>query len=290
MRRTGRHAVQASFNPLDDRTRDVLTRGIPISSPAVFENGDTVAPISLLLESCSRDHYDGLVRLELAVDPHETCRLPRGVDFELLAGEGILGRGFIHSEVNIFESLAHVTSRREPFHTQYLSDALTTSLNRDRSLFDNVWLLMAPNHWSVPEVGSVETEKPLQGGRRIDILIRDSTNDRAVGVEIKIVDGSAQEQQLVQYWRDLQCEDRPQSTALAYLTPFKDEASTGHAPKAVNAFRAFKEWLRAEYGGFANTRAKHVSWLDIAAIPWDGNELWDSTENTSTSTSPVQRH
>ena len=281
MRRTGRHAVEASFDPLDDRTRDVLSRGAPVSSAAVFDNDDAMSPVSLLLESCSRGHYDGLVRLELAVSPHRTRQLPRGVKFELLAGDNVLGRGCIHNEVNIFESMRRVTKRQEPFHTQYLSDALTTSLERDRSLFDKVWLLLAPDAWSVPESASVEAEKALPCGRRIDLLVHDRTNRRAVGIEVKTVDASAEMAQLAQYWQDLRdhlrdVPDRPQSIALAYLTPFKDASPAGYEPKTVQAFSRFMKSLDVEYGWqFAQTHAKHVSWLDVAAIPWDGNELWE---------------
>ena len=274
MRRTGRHAVDAFFDPLDDRTRDVLTRGAPVSSAAVFENGDTMSPVSLLLESCSRGRYDGSVRLELAVHPHKTRQLPRGVEFELLAGHDVLGRGRIHNEVNIFESMRRVTKRQEPFHTRYLSDALTTSLERDRSLFDEVWRLVAPDDWSIPEDASVTAEKELQSGRRIDVLVRDNASGQAVGIEIKTVDASAQKGQLMRYWQDLQeLSAGPQSVALAYLTPFNDTSldDEGHAPRTVEAFRGFTKWLGVKYGG----HAKHVSWLEVAAIPWDGNELWE---------------
>ena len=277
MRRTGRHAVEASFHPLDNRTRDVLTHGTPISSAAVFENGGTTEPVSLLLESSSRGRHDDLVRLELAVHPHKTRQLPRGVMFKLLAGQNILGCGCIHNEINIFEVLAHVTRRREPFHTRYLSDALSRSLERDRSLFDELWQLMAPDDWSIPAAASVQSEKKLRNGRRIDIFVHDQSHDRAVGIEVKTVDASAQETQLEQYWRDLHAlREKPESIALAYLTPFNDVPPAGYAPKPVQAFRGFTKRLGVKYGDrFAHTHAKHLSWLDVAAIPWDGNELWE---------------
>ena len=278
MRRTGLHAVDASFHPFDDRTRDVLARGEPISSVAVFENVDDLAPISLLLDSNSPSSYEGLVRLELAVDPEKTRRLPRGVEFELVAGKNTLGRGHIHNKINIFESLARATSRYEVFHSQYLADALTTSLEGDRSLFDQVWRLVAPGAWGVPEDATVVSEKVLHGGRRIDLLIADRRNDRVVGIEVKTVDASAQLGQLTQYWKDL-C-NQPggeECVALAYLTPFNGR--TGDAeesePKTVQVFHTFAERLSDEYGKeFADDRARQVSWLDVAAIPWDGNELW----------------
>ena len=279
MRRTGSHAVDASFHPFDDRTRDVLTRGEPISSVAVFENVDDLAPISLLLDSNSPGSYEGLVRLELAADPEQTRRLPRGVEFELVAGKSTLGRGHIHNKINIFETLGRATSRHEVFHTQYLADALTISLEGDRSLFDQVWQLVAPVEWDVPEDATVVSEKVLHGGRRIDLLIADPKYCRVVGVEVKTVDASAQLGQLTQYWKDL-CDQQggEEYVALAYLTPFNERTigTDESDPKTVQVFHTFAERLRDEYGKqFADDRVRQLSWLDVAAIPWDGNELWE---------------
>ena len=278
MRRTGQHAVEATFHPSCERPRDVLARGEPISSVAVFP-GQDCPPVSVLLEASGSEDYDGSVRLELAVQPHETRRLPRGVEFELQAGHEVLGRGSILPELNIFESIRQVTSRQEPFHSQFVCDALSASLHRGRSLFEDVWKLLAPADWSVPAAAEVKAEAKLRDSRRIDVLIRDVTNDRAIGMEVKTVDASVRSDQLAKYWHDL-CRSfgGQNSVALAFLTPFNEASleEEPRVPKAVQAFREFSEQLAAREGNaFANAHLRHISWLDLAAIPWTNGALWE---------------
>ena len=109
----------------------------------------------------------------------------------------------MHNKINIFETLGRTTSRHEVFHTQYLADALTISLEGDRSLFDQVWQLVAPVEWDVPEDATVVSEKVLHGGRRIDLLIADPKYCRVVGVEVKTVDTSAQLGQLTHVYKHI---------------------------------------------------------------------------------------
>lgn len=97
MRRTGRHALKATFDPADDRTRALLARGAPLSSAARFVNRDDLNPSSLLLEPCDRVDFDGLVRVEFLVHPERTPELLAGVEFELLAGSRPLGYGRVLS-------------------------------------------------------------------------------------------------------------------------------------------------------------------------------------------------
>ena len=102
MRRTGRHAVTAIFEPADDRVRGVLTRGAPLSSAARLVGRGVPepasSPVSLLLESCDPGSRDGLVRVELLVHPERTGVLLEGVEFELSAGQGPLGCGRVIPE------------------------------------------------------------------------------------------------------------------------------------------------------------------------------------------------
>lgn len=90
MRRPGQHAVFATFRPADDRTRAVLCRGEPVSSLARFT---ATPPASLLMDACQKN--DNLVRIELLVHAERTKQLPEGADFELVAGDALLGYGTI---------------------------------------------------------------------------------------------------------------------------------------------------------------------------------------------------
>ena len=104
MRRTGRHAVKATFEPAGDRVRAVLAQGTPLSSAARLVGRDDPGPVSLLLEACGSGGYDGLVRAELLVHPERTGALLAGVEFELLAGRRLLGCGKILRDTERLDS------------------------------------------------------------------------------------------------------------------------------------------------------------------------------------------
>ena len=177
--------------------------------------------------------------------------------------------------MNIFKCIRDVTSREEPFHTQFLAAALTDSINGDRSLFDKVWALTAPKVWEIPERPIVKAEKDLNTEQknygRIDILVKDPLRGRVLGIEIKTTDSSAEEQQLCRYRKGIQkkfgcaCEQ----VAIAYLTPFNRKRAGEFADqlRTVEIFDAFQNEFPS---------ARHVSWLDIADIGWAaGGDVWE---------------
>lgn len=55
---------------------------------------------------------------------------------------------------------------------------------------------------------------------------------------------------------------------MAYLTPFNQQRA-GDKAQALPTVKEFDEFEKAW-----PAVARHVSWLDVAAIPWNGNELW----------------
>lgn len=175
--------------------------------------------------------------------------------------------------VNIFESIAKVTSRYEPFHSQFFGDVLSDSLKGDRCLFEEFWRLAAPDGWGVPLAADVKTEMDLGiGYGRIDICISDSFShpSRILGIEVKTTDSSTTEGQLDRYRKGLReffCKKDPE-IALAYLTPFNRQHAGEFAPSLPTV---------AEFDNYSKRHAdaRHVSWLDIADIAWDyGNQLW----------------
>ena len=170
--------------------------------------------------------------------------------------------------MNIFESIERSTRRIEPFHSQFLADALQESIEGDRSLFDAVWRLTTPDGWEAPEEPTVKAEAEVPGKRRIDILICDSVERRIVGIEVKTTDSSATSGQLKQYHDGLVEKFGENCTVVvAYLTPFNRQWAPDKAD-ALPTVKEFDEFLKT------HPAARHVSWLDIAAIPWNGNELW----------------
>ena len=174
--------------------------------------------------------------------------------------------------MNIFETIGCTTSRIEPFHSRFLADALTDSIGGDRSLFDAVWRIVTPKGWDVPKKAIVVAEEDVSGQGRIDILIKcDSPERRVVGIEVKTTGSSATEGQLQRYHKGLteKFSDHHE-VAIAYLTPFNRQWAGDQA----DALPTVKEYDKFRETDCTATPATHISWLDIAAIPWNGNELW----------------
>ena len=169
--------------------------------------------------------------------------------------------------MNIFESIGRATRRTEPFHSQFLADALTASIGGDRSLFEAVWRMTTPDGWDVPEQAEIVAEDVVERGR-IDISIESERPVRRVlGIEVKTTDSSATEGQLERYLKGLEEKYPEYEVAIAYLTPFNRERAADRA-QALPTVREFDDFCKV------HPTARHVSWLDIAAIPWNGNELW----------------
>ena len=172
------------------------------------------------------------------------------------------------SQLNIFETIGTTTNRYEPFHSRFLADALRVNLHGRRSLFDGVWRLCAPDCWEVPVNACVTSEYDLYEGRKIDILIEDTGTNRAVGIEVKTTSASAEPRQLEGYYRDLKKKNFA-DMAIAYLTPFNQERA-GDLAAALSTTIRFKEFEDC----YSDAFARHVSWLEVAEINWEGNELW----------------
>ena len=172
--------------------------------------------------------------------------------------------------MNIFETIGKVTTRVERFHSQYLADALTVSLQDDRTLFNGVWDLVTPDCWDLPEHPDdvkVSSEVVLEGGR-IDVLIHSgSPHDRVVGIEVKTVEDSTEQGQLSRYLSGLEKKFQCSQIQVAYLTPFNRKVAGDDA----SSLPTVKEFERLKKGC---PGACHVSWLEIAGIDWDGDDLW----------------
>ena len=170
--------------------------------------------------------------------------------------------------MNIFESIGRTTRRIEPFHSQFLADALQESIGGDRSLFEAVWRLTTPDEWEAPTRATIAAEEGVPGQGRIDICITcESPTRRIAGIEVKTTDSSATQGQLERYLRGLAEKFDGHEVAIAYLTPFNRQWAPDKAD-ALPTVKAFDEFVKT------HRTARHVSWLDVAAIPWNGRELW----------------
>ena len=171
--------------------------------------------------------------------------------------------------VNVFKSIELATRSPEPFFSQFLADALRISLEGDRTLFDALWRQAMPEEWEPPSNPKLNLEYHTGEHRRIDICIfaHDGPAPRVLGLEIKTSSASARTGQLETYHEGLAKKYGPTNVAIAYLTPFNCQRA-GETANALPTVRAFEE--------FSSTvdHARHLSWLDVADIPWDGGPVW----------------
>ena len=95
---------------------------------------------------------------------------------------------------------------------------------------------------------------------------------RVVGIEVKTSAGSVKEGQLEGYLKRFTEKYSEDRIAMAYLTPFNRERvnrlRADADARALSSVREFEEFA----GEFSN--ARHLSWLDIADIEWQGGDSW----------------
>ncbi len=172
--------------------------------------------------------------------------------------------------MNIFETIQKAGALNERCHSYFLADALQESVSEDgdRSLFDGVWKLIAPPDWKVPRYPKISPEDVLETGR-IDIVIRtEGQGGLIVGMEVKTTDDSVEDGQLEKYRLGLKKKYPISDLAMAYLTPFNRDRA-GERADSLRTIREFDDFAK----NFE--QARHISWLDVADIPWDGNLLWE---------------
>ena len=156
----------------------------------------------------------------------------------------------------------------ETFHSRFLAVALRASLEGDRSLFEGFWTLAAPQGWETPQNADVQTEQPAGGQRRIDLCVCDVDRGRLLGVEIKTRSASARPEQLQEYASGLEDENPKLEIAIAYLTPFNRKRA-GEAAERLPTVKLFDAFT-----AISSRAGQHVSWLEVADLPWDGSDLW----------------
>jgi hypothetical protein len=169
--------------------------------------------------------------------------------------------------MNIFEIHRRTTSRIEPFHTAYLASCLKES----QELLGKFWALATaenPN-WPVPSTHArVVEEDTLDDGKRVDIVVIDSSSDLLIAVEAKTTDSSVKPGQLDAYLTRLKTKYPGNNIWMTYLTPF----NTKNKPEGARGQEAIKEFRRfnRDYAP-----SSHLSWEEVAGLVWQGNDsVW----------------
>ena len=119
----------------------------------------------------------------------------------------------------------------------------------------------------------MDSEHDVGDGKRIDLTITDVDQGKVLGIEVKTRSASARPGQL----EDYECKlvsglsglhERDWKVAIAFLTPFNRKRA-GDMAEGLPTVRLFEQFART-----SSRAARHVSWLEVADIPWDGREIW----------------
>ena len=114
----------------------------------------------------------------------------------------------------------------------------------------------------------MRTEQTAGDRKRIDLCIGDLERRRILGIEVKIRSAQAKREQLETYERGLVRANPNTDIAIAYLTPFNRNRA-GDAAERLQTVTLF-----SEFAAQSDRAGQHVSWLDVADIPWDGSDMW----------------
>ena len=174
-------------------------------------------------------------------------------------------------KMNIFKVIEGTTSRIEPFHSGYLAECLSTS----RELLASFWSLAVKGSaepWPVPDTVEVFPEYTLEGGKRIDILIRDTLAKRVMGIEVKTTESSIEEGQLDGYLCRLLDKYPDHKVWIVYLTPFnavnppRDSEGNEQESNCSNEFSKFQT-------GYSSS--SHLSWTEVSQLRWtESDDVW----------------
>jgi len=166
----------------------------------------------------------------------------------------------------IFDLIRKVQTRTEPFHSRLLA----WFLKCDPKFREAFLKAFVPSDFLVDsgvfdgskerEAPTVRAEYPFETRERLDVHLQYS--HAVIGVEVKVVDGSATPEQLDSYWKNLVESVPEKSKFMIYLTPFNE----ANAPPTMDgqtvrlrAVSAFENSLLVDYG-------THVNWNEVVCL------------------------
>lgn len=166
--------------------------------------------------------------------------------------------------INIFEIIDKVTSRIEPFHSEFLA----SSFRNDRGLL-NRFLIHIKNKYNNESIQKfieaeeliVKSEDSFEDYRRIDITIQEPKSKLIIGIEVKTSDSSVSKNQLSFYYNNLLLKYPDYNVIMVYLTPFNHE-NIPHtiSPTLIHSITEFVEFNKQIQNSI------HINWKDLVTL------------------------
>lgn len=95
-----------------------------------------------------------------------------------------------------------------------------------------------------------------------------------MGIEVKTKCDSANRNQLLRYSEQLLTEAASSNISLAFLTPFNRNSFQDNRTELADQNHAIREFEAFDKQVDGSMWTKHLNWLDVAEIAWDGDPLW----------------
>ena len=166
--------------------------------------------------------------------------------------------------MNIFNIINSVTSRIEPFHSEFLS----TCLRKDQKLRNQLLGFILPENLkkgfiesSNHEMLEIRSEDVFHNKKRIDIIIHDKKNKQIIGIEVKTTDSSVTENQLLIYLEGMQTKYNDHSVYMVYLTPYnRENIPSTILPGQISSIREFDQFNKLY------SKSIHINWKDVVEL------------------------
>jgi len=166
--------------------------------------------------------------------------------------------------INIFEIIDKVTSRIEPFHSEFLA----SSFRNDRGLL-NRFLIHIKNKYNNESIQQfieaeeliIKSEDSFEDYRRIDITIQEPISRTIIGIEVKTSDSSVFKNQLSFYNNNLLQKYPDHNVVIVFLTPFNHQNIPSEiSPVLIHAITEFLDFNKQ------NQNSIHINWKDIVNL------------------------
>lgn len=166
--------------------------------------------------------------------------------------------------VNIFEIIEKVTSRIEPFHSEFL----TNSFRNNKILLNKFFLLIRTsltndsiNKFIASEELIIVSEDLFFDSKRIDLTIKEPKSKNIIGIEVKTSDASVSHNQLSIYHDNMIRKYSDYNILIVFLTPFnKQNLPHDISPEEIHAINEFSSFHKNIENSI------HINWDDVVDL------------------------